>query len=133
MCHEGQGGKDMKICYAALVLALFWTSGAYADRYVVSQQDRQFSVPYIAINPGDTVDFVNQDNVTHNVFSNTEGAEFNLGKFAPSSKETVTFNDKTPVVDVQCSIHPNMKMTIFVNVDWRRTLNEAMLSGTKKK
>jgi len=119
------------LCPGLGVVFLAMSVTAQADQVTVTQTDRKFSAPYISINPGDKVEFANTDTVTHNVYSTTPGAEFDLGKFAPGNKQIVSFSDKVPVVDVQCSIHPNMKMTVFVNIDWRKTLNEAMRSGSR--
>ena len=79
----------------------------------VSQKDKAFSEKEITIKPGEAVTFKNDDTVAHNVFSATEGMEFNLKNQAPGSESSQTF-DKEGDCEIRCAIHPKMKLTVHV-------------------
>lgn len=95
------------VAIAALV------SFAAATQYEVSQQDRRFSVKRLQVPKGATVNFRNMDPFFHNVFSVTPGSEFDLGSYAQGEAKPVTFK-KVGTVEVECALHPEMKMTIDV-------------------
>ena len=84
-----------------------------AEEYLITQHNIQFNPIIKVVKPGDIIKFKNNDNVTHNIISLTKDFEFDLGKFKPGMTKSVQFKQKG-VVDVQCTIHPEMKMTIFV-------------------
>ena len=56
---------------------------------------------------GTTVDFVNDDNIFHNVFSISPAEPFDLGVYKKASHKSVRF-DHPGVVNLYCNIHPNM-------------------------
>ncbi len=62
---------------------------------------------------GDRVVFRNDDDITHNVFSKSEGAAFNVKLQEPGSDSPVVL-ERPGVVDVRCAIHPKMKLRIVV-------------------
>jgi len=86
---------------------------AFAAEKTITQKGRMFSVADITIKTGDTLVFFNDDNVAHNIYSESPGNDFNLGSQAPGSSVPVTF-DKSGEVDIQCAIHPLMKMKVKV-------------------
>jgi plastocyanin len=96
-----------------LPIILLSASFAGAADSTVLQKDREFSQSTLTVKPGDTVTFKNTDSVTHNVFSNTPGLEFDIRRQAPGASSTVPF-PKEGEVEVRCSIHPKMKLTISV-------------------
>jgi len=98
-----------------LLITLFtaFCSSIVADEHVVSQKGRQFSPPTVTVKVGESVIFVNDDIVRHNVFSLSKTLSFDLGTFPPGqSRKVVTV--KLGVIDIECAIHPNMKMQIKV-------------------
>lgn len=99
------------------VVALAFVSGAavaaLAAEQTISQKGKVFSKAEVALKKGDTLVFVNDDNVAHNIYSTSPGNDFNLGSQAPGKSVSVTF-DKPGDVDVLCAIHPLMKMKIKV-------------------
>jgi len=100
----------------ALVAAVTLASvalAAYAADHVVAQKDKQFSVRTLKIKVGDSVTFRNDDPYFHNIFSLSSARTFDLGSFPKGESRSVTF-DKAGTVDVECAIHPQMKMTIEV-------------------
>jgi plastocyanin len=86
---------------------------AFATEYEVGQKDMQFTKKSLTIKVGDTVNFTNQDQIFHNVFSLSELKTFDLGSYPKGEHKSVTF-EKAGTVDVECSIHPNMQMKIKV-------------------
>ena len=59
------------------------------------------------------VSFKNEDPFFHNVFSLSDAKTFDLGSYPKGQSKSVTF-DKPGTVEVECSIHPEMKMLIEV-------------------
>ncbi len=86
---------------------------AHAADYTVDQINQSFSPATLKLKVGDKVDFRNSDAFFHNVFSLSEIASFDLGSYPKGQSRSVTF-DKPGVVEVECAIHPDMKMTIEV-------------------
>ena len=80
---------------------------------VISQKDKVFHPDLLVVKTGESVMFRNDDPVTHNVFSRTEGSQFNLKMQKPGQEDVVTF-DEAGDVTVRCAIHPTMKLTIHV-------------------
>ncbi len=62
---------------------------------------------------GTKVDFPNEDNYYHNVFSIVSGDRFDLGRFGGGEKASVRFDEEAIVV-VRCEIHSRMKAYIVV-------------------
>ena len=78
----------------------------------VDQKGMQF-IPYLLpIVVGTTVDFLNSDNVAHNVFS-PDGESYNLGTWPKGETRPYTFK-KIGVYTQLCSIHPEMEAFIVV-------------------
>lgn len=99
------------------IVALAFVSGAavaaLAAEQTVTQKGKKFSMSEVTIKKGDTLVFVNDDNVAHNIYSATAGNDFNLGSQLPGKSVSVTF-DKPGEIDVMCAIHPLMKMKVKV-------------------
>lgn len=78
----------------------------------MDQKGMKFVPHLLTITKGDTVDFLNHDNVAHNVYSpDNEG--YNLGTFKHGEMRSHTF-DKEGAYTQLCSIHPEMLGYIFV-------------------
>lgn len=64
---------------------------------------------------GTTVDFINSDDVLHNVFSPDNCAEkFNLGYWPKGEKRSYTFNEPGCLAVVLCNVHPEMEGYVVV-------------------
>ncbi len=100
--------KFLSLCLFAL--PAFTLSAA--DHEIV-QSDRSFSKQEISIKVGDQVIFKNADEVTHNVYSVSPGLAFDLKRQAPGASSTVPFLTEG-TAEIQCSIHPKMKLIIHV-------------------
>jgi plastocyanin len=97
-------------------LALAFIAGAsvaLAAERTIGQKGKVFSESAVEIKKGDTLVFLNDDSVVHNVLSTTPGNVFNLGSIAPSHSTPVTF-DKAGSLQILCAIHPSMKMSLKV-------------------
>lgn len=79
---------------------------------VVVQQDATFSPDVMAVMVGTVVEWPNEDDIYHNVFSFSEAKPFDLGLYKEEVKR-VTF-DRPGRVDVFCSIHKNMNCIVLV-------------------
>jgi plastocyanin len=102
-----------KFCTLLLVIAAGLASGAMVATQTVHQQGRMFSVDHLTIKAGETLTFVNDDNITHNVASLSKGSEFDLGSQRPGSSTDVTLTE-VGEVQVFCAIHPRMKLSVKV-------------------
>jgi plastocyanin len=99
------------IASAAALLAL--TPLAQASEVVIDQQNKEFSQKSVTIKVGDSLKFVNKDDIVHDVHSTTDGYDFDLGAQKPGSDTSYTF-DKPGKVKVRCAIHPKMKLDVTV-------------------
>lgn len=96
-----------------IVLSLLSGPIVAAMEYEVGQKSQAFTKNELLIKQGDVVKFINQDNIFHNVFSLSDSKMFDLGSFPKGEHRDVTFEEKGEV-EVECAIHPNMKMKIIV-------------------
>jgi len=82
-------------------------------RSAVSQKDRMFH-PHVLILPaGSSVDFPNQDNTQHHVYSFSPAKTFNLELYANQPEAPVVF-DQPGIVELGCNIHDHMQAFIVV-------------------
>lgn len=87
--------------------------GAQAAEHTVGQLNKQFTTEEITIKKGDVVQFRNQDPFFHNVFSLSDSKFFDLGSYPEGESRGVTFEDAGEI-EVECAIHPSMKLKIHV-------------------
>ena len=79
----------------------------------VSQKGAVFSPHVLPVAVGTTVEWPNEDEIFHNVFSISEAKEFDFGLYKKPEMKRVTFS-KPGRVDVFCSIHSSMNCVILV-------------------
>jgi plastocyanin len=97
-----------------LAVALVAGAGAAgAADHGITQQDRSFSEKAVTVKAGDRLVFTNADSITHNIYSVTPGHEFELKIQKPGQSDTVPFA-KAGSLEVQCAIHPKMKLQVTV-------------------
>ncbi|MDB5954300.1 plastocyanin/azurin family copper-binding protein [Ramlibacter sp.] len=104
--------KNRILCLAALPLAMLAVP-ALAGDHVVSQKGKAFSAAKMSVKVGESVTFVNDDPFAHNVFSLSDTKSFDLGSYGQGQSKTVQM-DKPGVIEVECAVHPDMKMLIEV-------------------
>lgn len=100
-----------RIAFALSVVCA--ASSAFAAEYTVDQKNKAFSQKSIKLKVGDSIDFRNSDEFSHNVFSLSDVKSFDLGSYPKGQSKRVTF-DKAGKVEVECSIHPEMQMHVEV-------------------
>jgi plastocyanin len=86
---------------------------AAGSEHVVGQKNKSFSARTLKVKVGDTVGFRNDDPFFHNIFSLSEVQSFDLGSFPQGQSRKTTFG-KAGTIEVECAIHPEMKMIIQV-------------------
>ena len=94
---------------ATLIAGAAWA----AQEHVVGQKNKAFTVKKLTVQVGDSVKFVNEDSFAHNVFSLSAAKSFDLGSFGSGGSKSVTF-DKPGKVEVECAVHPDMRLDIEV-------------------
>jgi len=95
------------------VVVLFSYPASAQDVHRVGQKDKQFSTSELTVKQGDTVVFSNDDPFFHNVFSLSSTSTFDLGSYPKGDSKSVVF-DEAGEVEVECAIHPSMRMKIKV-------------------
>lgn len=98
---------------SAALLALVLALPAQAAEHVISQKGKAFSVKRLTVRQGDSVKFVNDDPFAHNVFSLSDVKSFDLGSYGQGLAKSVVL-DKPGLVEVECAVHPDMKLVIEV-------------------
>jgi plastocyanin len=104
----------MRLPSLVFVVLVGLSVGALAANLTISQKGRMFSSENITIKKGETLTFLNDDSVPHNILSTSKGNEFNLGSQQPGTSTDVTFKEAGDVL-VICAIHPRMKMMVKVS------------------
>jgi plastocyanin len=79
----------------------------------IDQQNAEFLPHVLPVLRGTVVDFINRDNVYHNVFSLSPPKKFNIGR-RPTGQAVPVVMDKPGVVEIFCDIHANMAAFILV-------------------
>lgn len=79
----------------------------------LSQKNKTFYPRVLPVLAGTTVDFPNDDDFFHNVFSLSKAKPFDLGLYRQGESKSVTF-DRQGLVKVYCNIHPQMVSNILV-------------------
>jgi plastocyanin len=110
------GMKGRSVVYVETIAGK--TFPAPKDHPVMDQKGLLFSPHIMAIQQGTIVEFLNSDNVQHNVFwssiSNDKKAGHNMGTWPKGEKRPFTF-DKPGVVPLLCNVHPEMGGYIIVS------------------
>lgn len=88
-------------------------SSISAAEYDVLQTDKAFSTSHLKVKVGDTVNFVNMDPFFHNIYSLSETTTFDLGSYPKGQGRKAKF-DQPGTVNIECAIHPYVKMTVEV-------------------
>jgi plastocyanin len=91
-------------------------SEASATVHDMDMIDKTYTPGNMVINKGDTLNFVNKDEIQHNVFSSTGENAFDLGTFGSGLQRAVKLNEDG-IVKVYCNIHPNMAAYVAVDED----------------
>ena len=91
--------------------ALSAVAAVASTNHVVTQVGKKFSEKKMSIAAGDSVTFLNEDKVKHNIV--IKKMDVSSGIQAPGEKVDVVF-DENGKFKVRCGIHPKMKITVLV-------------------
>ena len=83
------------------------------DSTRIGHKGKRFSPEVLPIVRGDSVDFFNDDDIFHNVFSLSRTQPFDLGVYPKGSSRMLRF-DRTGLVRIYCNLHPNMVGNILI-------------------
>ena len=85
-----------------------------ADEYTVSMKGKTFSPTALRIRPGDTIRFVNDDTVDHDVYSLTPGHLFTSGRRKPGKHAVFVFNRPGAFDVISAARYDKMKLHVEV-------------------
>jgi plastocyanin len=107
-----------KVLIAVTLAVGLLAAAAHGEDFVIDQKNKTFlykgaKAATLSLKVGDVVQFRNLDPYFHNVFSLSDAKLFDLGSYPEGQSKSVTF-DKPGKVEVECAIHPQMKMTVEV-------------------
>jgi len=110
------GMKGQSVVYVDAIAGK--TFSAPKEHPVIDQKGLAFVPHIVVVQQGTTVEFLNSDNVQHNVFwtsiSSDKKAGHNLGTWPKGEKRPYTF-DKAGVVPLLCNVHPDMAGYLIVS------------------
>jgi plastocyanin len=113
--------SDSRWLFGAALAASAGISGMVADRVLaqasevtVVQKDIAFVPERVEVKVGTTLVFVNDDRFGHNVYSETPGADFDIGRQPPGQRTPVVFR-RAGNFEVRCRIHPKMRLEVAVS------------------
>jgi plastocyanin len=81
--------------------------------FTITTRSKTILPHVLAIPAGSTVNFPNEDPITHNLFSLTPGNTFDLGLYRKGTGKAHKF-EEPGVVNVYCNIHPTMSAVVHV-------------------
>jgi plastocyanin len=81
---------------------------------VIRQKDATFIPHVLPIMVGTRIEWPNEDEVFHNVFSKSDAKSFDLDLYRKGDPAKVVMFDKPGIVDVFCSIHSRMSCIVLV-------------------
>ena len=85
----------------------------FAKEYVIVQVNKEFTPKKISIKAGDTLIFKNNDEYAHNMYTDNEENEFDLGVQRPNDDKKIILKAKGKTV-IECAIHPNMILEVDI-------------------
>ncbi|MEP7071845.1 MAG: carboxypeptidase regulatory-like domain-containing protein [Verrucomicrobiota bacterium] len=81
----------------------------------IAQKDLNFTPALLAVPVGTKVEFPNEDDTYHNIFSYSPAKRFDLGRYRPDERPIPSVVFDTPgLVTIRCDIHEHMRGLILV-------------------
>jgi plastocyanin len=103
-------GEPVAYVYVENVLA----PAVKGQRKVIEQSGKKFVPNWAVIQRGTAIQFPNNDNIYHNVFSLSSGNSFDLGLYNSGGEAKSHTFTESGAVDVYCNIHPQMAASVLV-------------------
>ncbi|AWB67987.1 hypothetical protein C2869_16840 [Saccharobesus litoralis] len=104
---------DKRPPYAGLA---YLNDGGNFSNAPIDQTNKAFISNAYIVTPNSKVDFVNSDDIDHNIYANspTHNVKFDLGLLQPKQSITLSNSDwpTDAVIRIGCKIHPKMKSYI---------------------
>ena len=95
-----------------------WTPKPQPLQKPLLEKEKRFVPHVLAVPQGSSVDFKNEDEIFHNVFSLSPTAKFDTGLHKGGAQTSVKF-DKAGVVELLCNIHASMLgYLVVVDTPW---------------
>ena len=100
--------------------AVVYLEGTFAKpaappRAQMAQKDLAFVTPLLPVQTGTTVEFPNQDDTYHNIFSYSPAKRFDLGRYRPDERPIPAQTFDVPgLITLHCDIHEHMRGLILV-------------------
>jgi plastocyanin len=106
--------KNMNIKTIYVMCVTFIALGTLSAKEItIDQKDKAFSITSVSVKVGDVIVFRNSDPFFHNIYSLSPIKIFDLGSYKQGESKSVNF-DKPGQVEVNCAIHPSMKLKVTV-------------------
>jgi plastocyanin len=110
-----------KVNYDELTDFVVYIEGKFPDakppaevKRVVTQKDAQFHPHVLPVMAGTKIEWPNEDEIYHNVFSISDNNPFDLGLYKKGQTPKPVLFEKPGKVDVFCSIHAKMYCIVLV-------------------
>ena len=87
---------------------------AVAEEHTVTMKGKSFSPSALRIQSGDTIRFVNDDTITHDIYSFTQGHFFTSGRRAPGRHAVFVFNRPGAFDVISAAQYDRMKLSVEV-------------------
>ncbi|GDY22680.1 hypothetical protein LBMAG56_40270 [Verrucomicrobiota bacterium] len=99
---------------AIVYLAGKFPEPATPPRVQLPQKNFRFATEVLPVRKGTTIEFPNDDDFYHNVFSYSKPKRFDLGRYLKTEKPPGQLFDQPGVVRLYCEIHEHMRCTVLV-------------------
>jgi plastocyanin len=98
--------------------SLLLANSVFSKEFIVTQKDKNFSTENLKVKIGDSIKFVNEEkNIAHNIFSLSKGNNLDLKTQEPGKSSKIVIDAKNHnkgIMELQCAIHPNMKLRVEI-------------------
>ncbi len=96
-----------------VIAAVVVANPAAAETFTVTMGGMTYAPAALAARVGDTINFVNDDNMNHVVFVPTVGHAVDLGTQEPGTERTLTLT-QAGTFRVECAVHQQMLLVVEV-------------------
>ena len=97
----------------AISLSAFLSAADAANTKLIVQASRKFNPTDVTIGVGESLNIINRDDFTHEIYINSGAMNFESDEQSPGQTVTVTF-PALGTFTVRCHIHPRMSLAVHV-------------------